>query len=63
MTEDQAIDAAQVILQTSNPNVETAQALLLLEDEIDEEIFGDLWEALVAILPPIEFLELQKLNL
>lgn len=63
MTEDEAIDSAQSILQTKEPNVATAKALLLLEQYIDEDIFGDLWEALLAILPPSEFVNLQEEDL
>lgn len=63
MTQDEAIDAAQSILNTDSPTLATAKALLLLEDDIDEDIFGDLWEALLAILPPSEFLSLQKEDL
>lgn len=60
MTEDEAIDAAQSVLSTDNPTVATAKALLLLENEIDEDIFGDLWEALLAILPPSELQKLEE---
>jgi len=63
MTEDEAIDSAQSILQTSEPTVATAKALLLLEEYIDEDIFGDLWEALLSLMPPTEFEKLQEENL
>lgn len=63
MTEDEAIDSAQSILQTQEPTVATAKALLLLEEYIDEDIFGDLWEALLALLPPTEFNKLEEENL
>ena len=63
MTEDEAIDSAQSVLQTKEPSVATAKALLLLEQYIDEDIFGDLWEAMLAILPPSEFVSLQEEDL
>lgn len=63
MTEDEAIDSAQSVLQTKEPSVATAKALLLLEQYIDEDIFGDLWEALLTIMPPSELNKLQSEDL
>lgn len=51
MTQDEAINTAQELLKTSNPSSETENALFQLEQYIPEEIFGDLVEALIAILP------------
>ena len=57
MTEQQAIDMAQGLLKNTNPTEETLKSLLNLEEFIDEDIFGDLIEALTAIAPP-ELLEI-----
>jgi hypothetical protein len=51
MTENEAIDLAQEILKTAKPSQETIDSLMALEDYISEEIFGDLIEALIVILP------------
>ena len=57
MTEQQAIDMAQGLLKNTNPSEETLKSLLNLEEFIDEDIFGDLIEALTTIAPP-ELLEI-----
>ena len=50
MTEDDAIDLAQELLKTDLPTAETAKSLINLEEYISDEIFGDLWEAMIVML-------------
>ena len=52
MTEQKAIDMAQGLLKNTNPTEETLKSLLDLEEFINEDIFGDLIEALAVIAPP-----------
>lgn len=50
MTEDDAIDLAQEMLKTDSPTADTAKSLMTLEEYISEEIYGDLWEAMIVLL-------------
>lgn len=51
MNESEAISLAQAILNTDLANQGTIDGLLRLEPFISKDIFGDLFEALVAICP------------
>lgn len=50
MTEDDAIDLAQEMLKTDSPTADTAKSLMTLEEYISDEIYGDLWEAVIVLL-------------
>lgn len=59
MNEDQAIEEAQLLLQT-DITVETGQALKKLESHISSDKFGNLWEAFVAAAPIEAVMELDE---